>query len=114
MLQRALASSAMASALESTRHEWQEGHRRLQEAASDRVRYRRMLEEVDLVLEQLRRRVGQTFTLDQLAAAYGDSDRWIQEALFEREPGPGWPTRLTTVQDAAFHVYSRGAVDYRP
>jgi hypothetical protein len=55
-----------------------------------------------------------TFTLDELAAAYAGADRWVQETLAERDTAPGWPTRLTTVQDAAFHVYSRGAVDYRP
>ena len=104
----------MPTVLEATRREWEEGHRRLEAAASDRPRYRRLLEEMDVVLEQLRRRVGQTFTLDELAGAYGDADRWVQEALAEREPDPGWPTRAATVQDAAFHVYSRGAVDYRP
>lgn len=104
----------MSTVLENTRYEWQEGHRRLQAAAGDRARYQRLLDEVDVVLEELRRRVGQTFTLDELAAAYGDADRWAQAALSERDPGPGWPTRLTTVQEAAFHVYSRGALDYRP
>ena len=104
----------MSTVLETTRHEWQEGHRRLQAAADDRARYERLLEEVDVVLEELRRRVGQTFTLDELAGAYADADRWAQEALAEREPSPGWPTRLTTVQEAAFYLYSRGANDYRP
>ena len=105
----------MASALETTRREWEEGNRRLQAAAStDRTLYERLLDEVGVVPEQLRRRVGQTFTLDELAAAYGDADRWAQEALAEAEPAPGWPARTTTAQDAAFHLYSRGAVDYRP
>jgi alcohol dehydrogenase class IV len=104
----------MASALETTRREWEEGNRRLQAAASsDRTLYERLLAEVELVLDQLRRRVGQTFTLDELAAAYADADRWVQEALDE-DAAAGWPARSTTVQDAAFHLYSRGAVDYRP
>jgi hypothetical protein len=103
----------VSSVLESTRQEWKEGHRRLQAAADDRLRYDRLLAEVDIVLEQLRRRVGQTFTLAELAAAYGDADRWVQEGLAE-EAAPGWPGRAATVQDAAFHLYSRGAVDYRP
>ena len=105
----------MASAtLEATRHEWEEGHRRLEAAAADRRRYAQLLAELELVLDELRRRIGQTFTLDDLAAAYADADRWAQAALAERDLEPGWPTRLTTVQDAAFDVYSRGAVDYRP
>lgn len=100
--------------LDATRQEWEEGHRRLESASGDRPRYRAFLAELELVLAELRRRIGQTFTLDELAAAYSGADRWVQEAIAEHDPAPGWPTRLTTVQDAAFHVYSRGAVDYRP
>jgi len=102
------------SSLEATRREWEEGHRRLEAAASDPRRYALMLEELELVLDGLRRHVGQRFTLDQLASAYADADRWIQELLAEREAAGGWPARMTIVQDAAFHLYSRGAVDYRP
>jgi hypothetical protein len=100
--------------LDATRHEWEEGHRRLEAAAGDRRRYELMLAELEVVLDELRRRIGQTFTLDELAAAYSEADRWVQATLAEHDPAPGWPARLTTVQDAAFHVYSRGAVDYRP
>lgn len=102
----------MESTLETTRREWEDGNRRLQ--AADRSLHERLLAEVGVVLEHLRRRVGQTFTLHELAAAYGDADRWVQEALVEAEPAPGWPARSTTVQEAAFYLYSRGAVDYRP
>ena len=104
----------MEGSLDTTRREWEEGNRRLQAAASDRTLYELLLVDVDLVLEQLRRRVGQTFTLGDLASAYGDSDRWVQAALQEADPAPGWPARSTTAQDAAFHLYSRGALDYRP
>jgi hypothetical protein len=102
------------SSLEATRREWEEGYRRLEAAGPDPLRYGRLLDELELVLDGLRRHVGQTFTLDELASAYADADRWIQELLGEREAAPGWPARMTTVQDAAFHLYSRGAVDYRP
>src|SRR6266516_129066 len=100
--------------IEPTRHEWEEGYRRLEGASGDRQRYHNLLAELELVLDELRRRIGQTFTLDELAAAYAGADRWVQDALAEHALVPGWPARLTTVQDAAFHVYSRGAVDYRP
>lgn len=103
-----------AATLEATRREWEQGHRRLEAAAGDPLQYGRLLAELELVLDELRRRIGQTFTLDELAAAYSGADRWVQDAMAEHEPAPGWPTRLTTVQDAAFHLYSRGAVDYRP
>ncbi len=93
--------------IEATRHEWEEGYRRLEGASGDRQRYHNLLAELELVLDELRRRIGQTFT-------HAGADRWVQDALAERALVPGWPARLTTVQDAAFHVYSRGAVDYRP
>ena len=106
LLQR-LESPPVEGTLESTRREWEEGNRRLQAAASsdDRPHYQRLLAEVDLVLE---------FTLGELAAAYGDADRWVQAALNEADPAPGWPARSTVAQDAAFYLYSRGATDYRP
>jgi hypothetical protein len=104
----------MPSTLDATRREWEEGNRRLEAHSSKPALYGQLLAEVEVVLDELRRRVGQTFTLDELAAAYTDSDRWVQEALEEGHVAPGWPARSTTVQDAAFHVYSRGAVDYRP
>ena len=100
--------------LEATRREWEDGNRRLEGAASDRSLYERLLADVELVLDELRRRVGQTFTLDELAGAYDEADRWVQEALAEGDAAPGWPARSATAQDAAFHRYSRGAVDYRP
>src|SRR5205814_10094084 len=50
VLHARLASAAMApAALEATRREWEEGHRRLESAASDRRRYALLLEELELV-----------------------------------------------------------------
>jgi hypothetical protein len=105
---------SMPVSVDTVRQEWEEGSRRLEAMARDRPRYERLVEQVEVLIDELRRRVGQTFTLDELAAAYGDADRWVQEALVEAEPASGWPARSTTVQDAAFYLYSRGAVDYRP
>jgi len=101
------------SQLEVTRQEWEAG-RRLFEAAQDEAgRYQRLLELRELLLDELRRRVGQTYTLTELAAAYADSERWAREVLAERAT-PGWPRELTTVLAAAFAAYQRGAVDYEP
>ena len=65
-----------------------------------------------MVGDELRKRVGQTFTLAELAAAYGDAERWAREAVEERAPSPGWPRDLALVLAAAFHAYQRGATDY--
>ena len=98
-------------AVESARQQWAIGHRRLADQTADRNLYLRLLAQVGLVLDELNRRVGQTFTLAELAEAYGDSDRWLLDVLGSR---PGGVTHLALVGDAAFHVYARGAVDYSP
>jgi hypothetical protein len=99
-----------AVAVESARQQWAEGHRRLRAQAADRSLYLRLLAQVEVVLDELNRRVGQTFTLAELAEAYRDADRWLLDVL---APGPG-ATQLSLVGDAAFHAYARGAVDYAP
>ena len=99
-------------ALALARHEWEEGHRRLEAERTDRAHYRRLLQQVDVVTEELRRRIGGTFTLTELAGAYRDADAWARQALADRAPGPGWPRDLTLVLAAAFHAYQRGASDY--
>jgi hypothetical protein len=100
--------------LERARQQWQDGNRRVEEARRDAGRYRRLVGGVDLVVGALRQRVGQTFTLDDLASAYDDADDWVQELLEEADPEGSPPHEPGTVADAAFHAYARGAVDYRP
>jgi hypothetical protein len=102
------------STLDIVRAEWEDGYRRLEEQRSDAVVYRRLLHQVDVLTEELRRRVGTTYTLAQLADAYGDAERWSRSAIEERAAAPGWPRTLSLVEGAAFHLYQRGAQDYRP
>jgi hypothetical protein len=104
----------VAVGLDTTRQEWDESTARLEGARDDRVRYRRLLEQLEVVHDELLRRVGQTFTLAELAQAYIDAERWAREAVEQRAPGPGWPRDLTLVLGAAFDRYQRGAVDYEP
>ena len=102
------------SQVEVARQEWEEGRRRLEAAREDGRRYRQLLELLDLVLDELRRRLGQTYTLAELVAAYGESERWAREVLEERATSPGWPRDLTLVLAAAFDAYQRGAINYKP
>ena len=102
------------SAIEVARQEWEEGGRRLEAAREDERRYRQLLELLELVLDELRKRVGQTYTLAELVDEYGGSERWAREVLEERSTVPGWPRDLTLVLAAAFDAYQRGAVDYEP
>lgn len=104
----------MPIALDQTRREWELGHRRLQQEVREAPRGEALLGELDAVTAELRRRVGQSFTLAELADAYASADAWSREAVEESAPAPGWPQRLSMVTDAAFHLYSRGAADYEP
>jgi hypothetical protein len=102
------------SQIEVTRQEWEEGSRRLEAAREDGRRYRELLGLLELLLDELRKRIGQTYTLGELVAAYRESDRWAREVLEERAETPGWPRDLTIVLAAAFDAYQRGAADYKP
>ena len=103
----------MLSSVDTARQQWEDGNRRLEAEASDPERYRRLLEQLEVVMEELRKRVGETFTLAELADAYDASDAWTRDAVAERIDVPRWH-ELTVVQDAAFHSYARGATDYAP
>lgn len=96
------------------RSDWEQGYVRLLDQARDPVLGERLYAQIEAVTAELRRRVGGTFTLRELAEVYVDSERWAREAVFEHAPTPGWPRTLSLVGDAAFHLYSRGAVDYAP
>jgi hypothetical protein len=99
-----------AVAVEHARQQWEEGSRRLQSHASDNALYDRLHRQVDAIVDELNRRLGQSFTLAQLAAAYREADNWLPEVI---AAGPAAGDRAL-IQDAAFHRYARGAVDYVP
>ena len=103
----------MSSDLESARLEWEHAYRNLAEVARDTVLEERVRMQLDAVTTELRRRVGGTFTLGELADEYVVADGWAREVLAD-QAAPGWPRTLTLVEGAAFHLYARGAVDYTP
>jgi hypothetical protein len=102
------------TSLEAARQQWADGNRRFESHSSDRDAYLRLLGQLEVATEELRKRVGETFTLAQLADAYDTSDSWMREAVEERASTPGWARQLSVVQDTAFHLYARGATDYSP
>jgi hypothetical protein len=101
--------------LELARQQWNDGQRRVEETRrSDAQRYGELAGQVELVVAELRGRVGQAFTLAELADAYDGADRWVRELLDEAEPETGPVPDAATVADAAFATYAQGAADYRP
>jgi ferric-dicitrate binding protein FerR (iron transport regulator) len=104
----------MSATVASARQDWEEGYRRFQEQARDPARAHLLYEQLEAITGELRRRIGGAFTLAELAAAYAGAERWSRVAVADRAPAPGWARTLAVVEDSAFHLYSRGAVDFEP
>lgn len=103
----------MSAELESARLEWEHAYRDLAEIARDPSFDERVRAQLDALTTELRRRVGGTFTLRELADAYSVADVWARDVLSEQAV-PGWARTFPLVEGAAFHLYARGAVDYTP
>jgi hypothetical protein len=96
----------MPYALENALFQWEEGERRVRDAPG---RERRVLERaVDGVLEELRKRLGSTFTADELAAFYASGTDWASELAHSHDAGGA----AADVVDAAFNRYARLAQNY--
>ena len=105
---------ASMTTVESARREWEAGDRRFRREASDPARAEDLHRQLDAVIAELRRRVGATFTLDELARAYGQADSWLLDVVSERAPSKTGVRTATVAGDAAFYAYSRSALDYEP
>jgi hypothetical protein len=90
---------------------WQEGERRLRAAAGgERAALERV---VDALVDELRRRVGPSYTADELARRYvEDGIDWCFEVAVRAAPSQPAAWDLTTVSGAAFARYVRGASDF--
>jgi hypothetical protein len=100
----------------SARHQWEEGKRRLAEEGLDTARSRHLAVLVDAVVDELRRRVGQRYTLAELAAAYDGAEDWVRDVVVQsaRPKFRAGVRDAALVQDAAFGRYAQGAIDYQP
>lgn len=99
--------------LEVARVEWEEGERRLAQLDLPGPQLEIVLRVVDELVWELTRRVGQTFTLAQLADVYGESSAWCLD-IVQRTTDLLIAQDLSLVQQAAFARFARGALDYRP
>jgi hypothetical protein len=80
--------------------QWEDGSRRLlAEDSRERARHERRL---GLVIDELRRRLGSTFTVEELAEFYGQGTSWADELVGV----DSW------IVDAAFGRYVREAKNY--
>jgi hypothetical protein len=88
-------------ALENALYQWQDGQRRVREAPE-------LERAVDAVVDELRRRLGSAFTLDELAELYGSGSDWATDVAARVSGG----VSATIAADAAFARYAREAKDY--
>ena len=90
---------------------WQDGLRRFSEAEpDDRATLERVIGEL---VAQLRRRLGGSFTVGELARLYSEQGTdWCFDIAVRIAPGTPAAWDLTTVAGVAFARYAREAIDY--
>jgi hypothetical protein len=95
--------------LENALFQWEEGRRVLQSIGDPR---RRRLADrvVDAIRDELRRRIGPTFSAAELAELYGTGTDWCQQVAID--VAPAIEDESQALADAAFWLYLRGAVDF--
>ena len=71
----------MGYSLDNALYEWEEGDRRLRELSRERRASSRLARATDAVRDELRRRIGPTFSAAELAELYGEGTDWALEAV---------------------------------
>ncbi len=91
-------------------YQWQQGERRLKAASAER---RPLLERVtEVLVAELRRRLGGRFTTAELVELYATSAAWCMQLAMNAAPDDPWAWEAGIVADAAFARYVRGASDF--
>jgi hypothetical protein len=92
-----------------TIHQWLEGEKRTELA--DPVQRIAIEHVIARIVAELRRRLGGSFTTDELVALYEQGTFWCLGLAHETAPGAPWAWDAR-VFDAAFARYLNGAVDF--
>jgi hypothetical protein len=96
----------MAYALENALFQWSEGERRI--AARSEPARGDLEHAVEVVIHELRKRLGSSFVLDELADLYAEDTDWATELAVRYRAS----TDAATVVDAAFARYAREASNF--
>jgi hypothetical protein len=96
----------MAYALENALFQWREGERRI--AATPEPARADLDRAAGAVIDELRKRLGSSFVLDELANLYGAGTDWATELAGRHGAGMD----AATVVDAAFARYAREASNF--
>jgi hypothetical protein len=95
------------------REDWRNGERIVERILADPARAPIATRVMQELQRELRRRLGQTYTLTALVALYGDADRWGREAAQRVAPEIGW-AHDSVFADAACARAARNARDWKP
>lgn len=96
----------MSYAIENALYQWREGERRIAHAPEPAKSDLDLA--TDVVVDELRRRLGSSFMVDELADLYGHDTDWALEIARRNAAG----TDSASVVDAAFARYVREAKDF--
>jgi len=100
----------VATSFEIALGQWREGERRM---AGAPLEQRAALDVVVTRIEaELRKRLGGTFTTDELAELYHRGTAWCTDLAAAVAPDASWAWDARTVADAAFLRYLRDARDF--
>jgi hypothetical protein len=102
----------LAYPLDNALFQWEEGARRLRELEAEPRRARTAAHAVDAIRDELRRRIGPTFSAQELAELYGRGTDWCLEAARAAAPMAAVDLDPQAIVDGAFFLYLRGARDY--
>jgi len=100
----------MTYSLENALFQWEEGRRALDSIEGD-PRARRLADRVvEAIRDELRRRIGPTFSAAELADLYGRGTDWCLQVAID--VAPAMEGDAQALADAAFWLYLRGATDF--
>jgi hypothetical protein len=102
----------VSTSTEIAKQEWEQAYRAYRDVTDPGLE-ERLARQLEALLTELRRRVGGTFTVGELAEEYVRADIWARDVLSEQGTRE-WPRTLALVEGAAFHLYARGAADFEP
>lgn len=100
----------MDSGFETAMAQWREGERRLDTAPREQTRT--LVVVTERIMNELRRRLGGTFTTSELVELYESGTDWATELAVETAPKAPYAWDPRTVTDAAFARYVRSARDF--
>lgn len=95
--------------LDNALFQWESGKRFLDSIEDSRER--RLADRVvEAIRDELRRRIGPTFSAAELAELYGEGTDWCQQVAID--VAPAMEEEAQSLGDAAFWLYLRGATDF--